>query len=89
MATSDPVRRGPFVWAYLPGASEPVVAGVMAQSSTGSGLAFRYADSYLARGNAVSLGPDLPLSERSFAPAPGTVCPRASEMRCQTRGADR
>ena len=75
MATSDPVRRGPFVWAYLPGASEPVVAGVMAQSSTGSGLAFRYADSYLARGNAVSLGPDLPLSERSFAPAPGHGMP--------------
>lgn len=73
MATSDP--RGPFVWVFLPGRSEPVVAGVLARSSTADGMAFRYGNSYLRRDDAMSLGPDLPLSERTYPPALGHKMP--------------
>lgn len=52
--------RGAFVWAWLPGAAEPVVAGRVA--AHGDGYRFAYGESYLARPDAISLfTPELPL----------------------------
>lgn len=49
-----------FVWVWLPGQTEPVVAGQLAVS--GDQLVFNYGQSYLARKNAISLyDPELPL----------------------------
>lgn len=70
-----PTSNSSYVWAYLPGESTPVVAGVLAPSSTGRGLAFRYGNSYLARENAVALGPDLELSDTTYPPAIGHDMP--------------
>jgi serine/threonine-protein kinase HipA len=56
---SEP-RGNAFVWAWLPGADEPVVAGRL--SSYGQGYRFAYGESYLARPDAISLYvPELPL----------------------------
>ena len=62
-----------YVWAWLPGAVDPVVAGVL--QATGDALdrepvlAFRYAASYRARPEAISLfTPELPLSDATFDP---------------------
>ncbi|MEB0001655.1 HipA domain-containing protein [Cryobacterium sp. 10S3] len=46
---------------FLPGATEPVVAGVVAPARTSAGLTFQYGDSYLARPDAIALGPHLAL----------------------------
>lgn len=72
MAISE---RGPYVWVFLPNAADPVVAGVLAPSASAEGLAFRYAESYLARANAVGLGPDLPLGAATVAPSFGHRMP--------------
>lgn len=57
-STSDRV----FVWTWLPGETEPVVAGVLQRF--GGHLRFAYGRSYLARDDAISLyGPELPLRE--------------------------
>ena len=83
MTTSD--RAGPgggsprsgagrvFVWVWLPGAVEPVVAGVLARARGllhgQPVLAFRYASSYRARPGSISLfPPELPLSGEVFDP---------------------
>ncbi len=51
-----------FVWVWLPGESEPVVAGRVA--AHGDGYRFAYGASYLARPDAVSLySPELPLDQ--------------------------
>jgi len=57
-----------FVWVWLPGCSEPVVAGkVYAQ---GKKYAFIYGQSYLARSNAIALFTDeLPLQSGPIEPA--------------------
>lgn len=56
MTTSDSA----YVWAWLPGAVEPIVVGAVAQ--VGGELRFNYAQSYLRRSDAVMLQPDgLPL----------------------------
>jgi serine/threonine-protein kinase HipA len=49
-----------FVWVWLPGQTEPVVAGQLAVA--GDQLLFNYGQSYLARKNTISLyKPELPL----------------------------
>lgn len=49
-----------YVWTWLPGASDPVVAGAVTQ--VGDELRFNYARSYLERADAMVLQPDdLPL----------------------------
>ena len=51
---------GAFVWVWLPGATEPVVAGAVAQ--VGDELRFNYGRSYLRRSDSIALQPDgLPL----------------------------
>ncbi|WP_123194739.1 type II toxin-antitoxin system HipA family toxin [Pannonibacter phragmitetus] len=59
-----------FVWIWLPGATEPVVAGRLDQD--GGRLFFTYGASYRARRNAIAIyEPELPLQEGVIAPAPG------------------
>lgn len=49
-----------FVWIWLPGATEPVVAGKL--SADGDVLIFNYGKSYLGRNNAISIyDTELPL----------------------------
>lgn len=58
MTTSDPQRA--FVWTWLPGKVEPVVAGRI--DAVGAIYTFIYARSYLQRDDAISLyQPELPL----------------------------
>ena len=58
-----------FVWVWLPGASDPVVAGRL--DVAGDQLAFTYGRSYLARAGAISLfTPELPLRAGRALPAP-------------------
>lgn len=58
--TSDATPKETFVWVWLPGEIEPVVAGRLA--AAGERLLFNYGRSFLARKNAVPLyEPELPL----------------------------
>lgn len=68
--TSESRSRDVFVWVWLPGCSEPVVAGrVLPQ---GPRLDFVYGRSYLARADARSLyEPELPLRRDPMAAPPG------------------
>jgi serine/threonine-protein kinase HipA len=63
MTTSDALASPPteaFVWVWLPGASEPVVAGQV--RAVGDGHQFIYGRSYRERDDAISIyGPELPL----------------------------
>jgi serine/threonine-protein kinase HipA len=69
MTTSDPPREV-FVWTWLPGASEPVVAGRL--EATGDLVDFVYGRSYLAREDAISLfDPELPLKAGRTSPPAG------------------
>ncbi len=72
MMTSD---RNAFVWIWLPGADEPVVAGRLVALEEGR-LAFHYVRSYLAREDAVSIFPmEMPLQSGGIPPAPGLHMP--------------
>lgn len=67
-----------FVWMWLPGATEPVVAGRLDQD--GERLLFTYGASYRRRKSAISLyEPELPLQEGTIAPINGL--PMASCIR--------
>jgi serine/threonine-protein kinase HipA len=72
-SNTSPVPTRAYVWAWLPGATSPVVAGVLggvgAVLDGEPVLAFRYAASYLARPAAISLfTPELPLTDATFDP---------------------
>lgn len=72
MTTSDPrgVPDEAFVWVWLPGASDPVVAGRL--QVVGGRHRFIYGRSYRDRDDAVSLyGPELPLREGWLEPPDG------------------
>ncbi|MDK4735933.1 MULTISPECIES: type II toxin-antitoxin system HipA family toxin [unclassified Rhizobium] len=59
-----------FVWMWLPGATEPVVAGRLDQD--GERLLYTYGASYRRRNNAISIyEPELPLQEGVIAPING------------------
>lgn len=67
-----------FVWMWLPGATEPVVAGRLDQDS--ERLLFTYGASYRRRENSISIyDPELPLKEGVIAPINGL--PMASCIR--------
>lgn len=53
-----------YVWTWLPGTTKPVPAGVVEPATK----RFRYGRSYLDRVNALPLGPDLPLTNRTITP---------------------
>jgi len=58
-----------YVWIWLPGAAEPVVAGRITRD--GQLFVFNYGQSYLKRGDAISLFPDeLPLQAGLQRPRP-------------------
>jgi serine/threonine-protein kinase HipA len=66
--------RQAFVWTWLPGADEPVVAGKL--TLTGSRLVFNYGQSYLQREGAISLyEPELPLRAGLLPLLPGLAMP--------------
>lgn len=72
-STSDPdapARRDAFVWVWLPGHTEPVVAGRLHFQRHGRRYVFGYGRSYLDRPDAISLyTPELPLRPGWQAPA--------------------
>lgn len=68
--TSEPQRA--FVWVWLPGAEEPVVAGRL--DAVGDVLAFTYGRSYLERDERIPIYlPELPLRRGRIMPRAGTV----------------
>lgn len=63
-----------YVWIWLPGEVDPVVAGLISQSGDGSNVSldFNYGKSYLNRENAISIyTPELPLREGVITPVQG------------------
>ena len=76
MMTSSAPPKEAFVWFWLPGATEPVVAGRL--SRQGDAYVFAYGQSYLARPDAIALyEPELPL-RRGLLPLPnGLTMPGA------------
>jgi serine/threonine-protein kinase HipA len=70
--TSEPQPQEAYVWVWLPGATDPVVAGRL--EPVGPIVNFTYARSYLAREDRISLyGPELPLVEREISPRAGEI----------------
>lgn len=68
--TSEP--RQAFVWIWLPGAEQPVVAGRL--DAIGESIAFTYGGSYLERPEALPLYlPELPLRRGQTLPAVGAI----------------
>ena len=68
--TSEPDHA--FVWVWLPGATEPVVAGRL--DAAGELVTFTYGRSYLAREEAIPLYlPELPLQRGRISPLVGDV----------------
>lgn len=66
--------REAYVWIWLPGQVEPVVAGRLAP--TAQGLQFNYGQSYLARDDAIALyTPELPLQRGRLPLLPGLSMP--------------
>ena len=74
MTSSDQVAgpSGAFVWVWLPGAAEPVVAGRLIDR--GRVVTFVYGRSYLQRPGAVALYlPELPLRRGEISPRSGEI----------------
>ena len=74
MTTSESLRRPShaYVWIWLPGAHEPVVAGRL--TDRGAEVTFTYGKSYLARPNAIPLSlPELPLRRGELFPLSGDI----------------
>jgi len=72
--TSDSHYSGAFVWIWLPGETEPVVAGQLTRDE--GNLIFNYGKSYLARKNAISLyEPELPLQAGALPLLDGLTMP--------------
>ncbi len=68
--TSEAAPTRAYVWVWLPGATEPVVAGVL--EASGDIIYFNYGRSYLARPDAVPLySPELPLQAGRLRPLGG------------------
>lgn len=69
--TSELRHNEAYVWIWLPGKTDPVVAGLIERQRDGR-LLFNYGRSYLARNDAISIyEPELPLQ-------PGEMRPRAN-----------
>jgi serine/threonine-protein kinase HipA len=72
--TSEQFQDQAYVWLWLPGASQPVVAGVLQR--VGQELVFNYGQSYLQRDGAIPLYlPELPLKPGKQALLPGLSMP--------------
>lgn len=74
MMISKGEAKEAFVWIWLPGETEPVVAGRLDQD--GDRLLFTYGASYRRRNNAISIyDPELALQEGTIEPANGLMMP--------------
>lgn len=72
--TSENGYKEAFVWIWLPGETEPAVAGVLTQ--IGQKLHFNYGRSYLDRENAIAIyKPELPLQRGDIPPLPNLSMP--------------
>jgi serine/threonine-protein kinase HipA len=72
--TSDAAYEEAYVWIWLPGRTEPVVAGLL--SRAGKQLVFNYGRSYLARNDKIALYlPELPLEQGVLPLLPGLDMP--------------
>lgn len=72
--TSSPPPAEAYVWVWLPGRVEPVVAGLLRRH--GTRLFFNYGRSYLARPDAIPLyAPELPLRQGELPLLPGLSMP--------------
>jgi serine/threonine-protein kinase HipA len=72
--TSNGSNSEAFVWIWLPGETEPVVAGRLA--AEGDQLLFNYGKSYLARENAIAIyAPELPLQAGEISLLSGLTMP--------------
>lgn len=70
MMTSENSLEQVYVWIWLPGATEPVVAGVLSRDN--GRFIFNYGRSYLERKEAIAVYvPELPLVRGAIVPAPG------------------
>ncbi len=70
--TFEAESRQAFVWVWLPGATDPVVAGRL--DAAGEILTFTYGRSYLAREDRIALYlPELPLDRGPISPLVGDV----------------
>ena len=69
MTSDDPPPHEAFVWIWLPGETEPVVAGRI--QAEGSRCIFNYGRSYLSRPDAIPIHlPELPLRPGAIEPEP-------------------
>ena len=76
-----------FVWIWLPGAIEPVVAGKLIRD--GEKLIFNYGKSYLERKNAISIyNGELPLKSGALPLWAGLNMPGCIRVRPLMRGDD-
>lgn len=74
MTTSDLRPATAYVWTWLPGSTDPVVAGRVDERA--GFVTFTYALSYRQRPEAISLyTPELPLRPGTFEPADGLTIP--------------
>lgn len=74
MMNSEGPYSEAFVWVWLPGAVDPVVAGKL--TADGDHLIFNYGKSYLARDNAIALyDPELPMQSGLIPLLPGLSMP--------------
>ncbi len=72
--TSDRLYEEAYVWTWLPGQTEPVVAGLLSRS--GKQFVFNYGRSYLARNEKIALYlPELPLESGIIPLLPGLDMP--------------
>ena len=72
--TSDRRVEEAYVWIWLPGETEPVVAGLVTRD--GKRLIFNYGRKYLQRDNALQIyEPELPLRAGALYPLPGLTMP--------------
>jgi len=68
--TSSTAPDEAYVWIWLPGETEPVVAGLITRD--GESYIFNYGRSYLERGNAIAIyNPELPLRRGVIPPLDG------------------
>ncbi len=74
--TSETRYEEAYVWIWLPGAAEPVVAGRL--SRDGANIVFNYGRSYLERADAIApYAPELPLETGTLPLLPGLTMPGA------------
>ncbi len=74
--TSETRYEEAYVWIWLPGAPEPVVAGRL--SRDGANIVFNYGRGYLQRADAIALyAPELPLKPGTLPLLPGLTMPGA------------